>query len=314
MIKACCLRGLPLTSMLWVSSEDKLALKQFQQLITNAIKLAGNAEMGLDFGRRLTFTGDGVLGLGPMACNTLMESLHFACRTTTVLNPQVEWKMEAEDEYVRITIEEAIPWKDLQTFMVDTSLSVISTMVRHCSAEAADQVRFFFKYEPANDIDVYATSLSSELNFQSHFNGVLIPLECCSAPMPISNPTAVRKAEKALADQIEYIGNQHLNLLRPIQQWVANKKRGIPTNQEVADLFHISSRTLNRRLNAAGTTFKDVIAEVRHNLAVEYLCSDKHSIDEISDLLGYSNSSSFGKAFKGWSGMSPSHYRREFQR
>ena len=61
-----------------------------------------------------------------------------------------------------------------------------------------------------------------------------------------------------------------------------------------------------------GTTFKDVVAEVRKKLAIEYLRSPKNSIDEIAYRLGYHDSSNFSKAFRNGTGHSPTQYWESF--
>ena len=130
--------------------------------------------------------------------------------------------------------------------------------------------------------------------------------------MPFQNPSAVRQAEELLGRQIESLNNAYSAVLLPIQQLIAKKPGHIPSIEEVATSFHVSSRTLNRRLKDLGTTFKDLVAEVRKKLAIEYLRSPKNSIDEIAYLLGYQDSSNFSKAFRNWTGHSPTQYRELF--
>lgn len=77
----------------------------------------------------------------------------------------------------------------------------------------------------------------------------------------------------------------------------------------VAKHLALSPRTLQRRLDQEGTTYKEVLGSVRCELAEEYLSKDV-STPEIAFLLAYSEVNSFLRAFKGWKGVTPDHYRR----
>jgi len=78
----------------------------------------------------------------------------------------------------------------------------------------------------------------------------------------------------------------------------------------IANALNVSVRTLQRRLVAAGTTFSEVFRAVRHQLAEEYLTDPKVSIAEAAFLLGFSDQSSFHRAFRRWTGESPGHWRK----
>lgn len=78
----------------------------------------------------------------------------------------------------------------------------------------------------------------------------------------------------------------------------------------VAGKMNLSSRTLRRHLTQEGTSYQDVLDEVRFQLAKEYLSETRLSLQEITDLLGYSEPGTFTHAFRRWSGVSPSEYRQ----
>ena len=69
-------------------------------------------------------------------------------------------------------------------------------------------------------------------------------------------------------------------------------------------------RTIQRKLAQEGTSFKDLVEDVRKNLALEYLRSTVLSVEEIALRLGYSDAPSFSHAFKRWTGSSPRDSRR----
>ena len=70
-------------------------------------------------------------------------------------------------------------------------------------------------------------------------------------------------------------------------------------------------RTLSRRLADEGTTYADIVDQLRRSLALQYLKDDNMSLSQIAWLLGYEGSTSFNHAFKRWTGRSPSAVRNE---
>ena len=72
----------------------------------------------------------------------------------------------------------------------------------------------------------------------------------------------------------------------------------------------MTSRTLHRRLLAEGTSFKQVLKEVRHALALEHIRAGRLSVEEIAQVLGYSDVANFRRAFRQWEGVAPSEYLR----
>jgi AraC-like DNA-binding protein len=80
--------------------------------------------------------------------------------------------------------------------------------------------------------------------------------------------------------------------------------------EHVARALHVSVRTLQRKLVAAGTTFREVADRVRGELAQEHLADPRTSITEVTYLLGFSDETSFTRAFRRWTGESPGRWRR----
>jgi AraC-like DNA-binding protein len=85
--------------------------------------------------------------------------------------------------------------------------------------------------------------------------------------------------------------------------------RGEPSQEEVAELLNVSARTLQRKLGESGTTYKEILDETRHALALAYLSAPRHSVSEVTYLLGFSAGSCFTRAFRRWTGQSPSDWR-----
>ena len=87
---------------------------------------------------------------------------------------------------------------------------------------------------------------------------------------------------------------------------VESMPSGRVKEMDTAQRLNMSVRTLQRKLKQEDTTFKKVLDETRRELSLSYI-KDKHTpIKEITYLLGYSDPANFSRAFKRWTGMSPS--------
>jgi AraC-like DNA-binding protein len=93
-----------------------------------------------------------------------------------------------------------------------------------------------------------------------------------------------------------------------VQQKLTGRR---PTIEDVADALHLSSRTLQRRLQEEGFSFQRVMEEARHQLARQYLNNSVLELNEAAYLLGYNDANSFVRAFRTWEGVPPARWREE---
>ncbi|MEQ8859064.1 MAG: helix-turn-helix domain-containing protein [Pseudomonadales bacterium] len=82
-----------------------------------------------------------------------------------------------------------------------------------------------------------------------------------------------------------------------------------PSRQQLADMLGVSTRTLARRLRRAGTSYAELLKRVQTERAKNYLRHTATPIAEIAEHMGYSDPAAFTRAFQGWTGVTPSHWR-----
>ena len=95
-----------------------------------------------------------------------------------------------------------------------------------------------------------------------------------------------------------------------VQQAIAASPVEGGSAEDIARVLHVSVRTLQRKLGEIGTTFREVSETVRGHLAEGYLADPAVSIVEVAFMLGFSDQSSFNRAFRRWTGESPGRWRR----
>jgi AraC-like DNA-binding protein len=86
---------------------------------------------------------------------------------------------------------------------------------------------------------------------------------------------------------------------------------GHASAEQIAAFFSVDRRTLNRRLNAQGTGFQQIVDELSFEIARQMLANSAMDIVEVADLLGYANASAFTRAFRRWSGDTPASWREQ---
>jgi len=91
-------------------------------------------------------------------------------------------------------------------------------------------------------------------------------------------------------------------------QLIADLHRGTSDIDQVARSLGMSRTTLYRHLKEDGITFAQILDELRRRIAMDYLSGRKASIKETAYLVGFSEASSFNRAFKRWTGMTPKKF------
>ncbi|MCX9155578.1 AraC family transcriptional regulator [Niveibacterium sp. 24ML] len=83
------------------------------------------------------------------------------------------------------------------------------------------------------------------------------------------------------------------------------------SEESLAEKLHLHRRTLNRMLAREGTSFRELAREARFNVAKQRLKDSSATIEQIALTLGFTSSSSFGRAFQQWAGTSPTVFRQQ---
>jgi AraC-like DNA-binding protein len=88
-------------------------------------------------------------------------------------------------------------------------------------------------------------------------------------------------------------------------QFLEQLASGEPSAEDIAQRLNMSSRTLQRKLAEANTTYLKLVDDCRRDLALRYITDPDKSITDITFLLGFSSQSAFSRAFRRWTGSSP---------
>jgi AraC-like DNA-binding protein len=127
-------------------------------------------------------------------------------------------------------------------------------------------------------------------------------------PLQYSDPITARISLKLVEQMLERHSSE-ADFVLEVRRILLRSPGQFPDMESVADELGMSSRSLRRKLGELDTSFKGVLDDVRRRLAIDYLQNSKLTLEEITALLGYTESTNFRRAFKLWTGHPPSHYR-----
>ena len=115
----------------------------------------------------------------------------------------------------------------------------------------------------------------------------------------------------ALLAQMTAADDQAVIAARTRETLLRTPPGDLPGVDRVARTLGLSERSLQRKLQEEGTSFKDVLDDVRRQLALGYLTDPRHSISDVAFLVGFSETSAFSRAFRRWTNQAPLAWRRQ---
>ena len=102
---------------------------------------------------------------------------------------------------------------------------------------------------------------------------------------------------------------ENVDLFESVERLVRQNLKNLPTFSDIAKALCLSERTLRRRLADKGVSYQALLDLVRKNRTLEMLENPKLSIEQIAVEVGFSDSHNFRRAFKRWTGSTPSKLR-----
>ena len=138
-------------------------------------------------------------------------------------------------------------------------------------------------------------------------NSIAFPVHILEQPVPSAN----RLLYTLLGGYLERVKASHSqSTVDRVESYIRGSlASGTCTIERCAEKVGMSVRTLQARLSSEDARFSELVERQREDLAKAYLSQGMHSLDEIADRLGYGEQTSFGRAFKRWTGMTPQQYR-----
>lgn len=187
-------------------------------------------------------------------------------------------------------------------------LAAAFNFMRELCGPAWVPTQVFASHTKPVDMGPYRSLFKSAPRFNAEICALRFSADWMAMPVEGADPVRRRQAQAQADADADDLGRGRLleQVRRALRLLLL---RGMASGDEVARMLSMHRRTLNRRLQAQGTTFQEVLDQIRFEVARQLLASDI-ALDDIAATLGYSGVSPFMRAFRRWSGSTPGHWRR----
>jgi AraC-like DNA-binding protein len=275
----------------------------------NLVRALGDPPgLGLDAGVRYRVTTFGVFGFACISSPTLRDAITFALRYLDLSFIFCLPVVELSPEELRFELRDDRLPHDVRRFLLERDVSAIQTVMTDLLPGGLTVRRLDFPFPEPQDPDRYTAIFGVRPRFAAPGHFASIDPASLRQPLPQASEHTVALCEAQCRDLVSR---------RRARSGIAHQVRdklirvgGAVDMADVARELNVSTRTLRRRLEDAGTSFRGLLDEVRQALAEEMLATGALSVEDVALRLGYAEASSFIYAFRRWTGTTPARYLR----
>ncbi|MFB9269488.1 AraC family transcriptional regulator [Bradyrhizobium erythrophlei] len=291
------------------SHTTRISYRQLDTVIRNALRLSKDPAIALRSGARMHVTAYGMYGYALLSSATHAEARDFAVRYIRVVGPFCDFGLAYEGATVAATFQPMHwpnPTESVHRFAVEFALAAHLTTIRDRSGQGFGFTRVTLDYAPPSSTAAYRTLFECPVFFSQHHCGYEYARN--DGPRALANPRTHAMARE-MCEEILGEVNRAGGVAADIRRILIQEPGSYPSIEAIAEQLEIYPRALRRRLEAEGTSYRDLLAEVRMRLAIEYLRKTRMTNEEIASRLGYSDAANFRHAFARWTGRNPSEFR-----
>lgn len=290
--------------------QGRLSFLDFNQLTSYALLRCDEPALGLLLGQRLNVSTHGILGYAVLSSANLGTAIQFALKYYRVLGLTYELEMVEQGDRVELRASESMPLGPLGRFAAEGLLASLHTIARFLVGERLEGMAVGFAHGAPAYAERYERLFGAPVAFDQPYHWLSMPRAYLERPMALANPATVQMCEQQCEALLSTLDVQD-DLLTRVRRLLLARPGEFPDLDSAARALHTSGRSLRRHLSGMGTSYQQVLDEVRKKLALQYLTTTHLPLYEIAYLLGFSDPSNFRRAFKKWTGKPPSEYREE---
>lgn len=253
----------------------------------------------------------GALGLAWKSAPTLMGSFRRVERYARLWTSVVEYELqEAERGVLYILHREGDRRLGMRLSNEATLASAVS-ISREVSPGSFAPLEAHFKHAAPDNLDAHTEYFRCPLIFGSDVDALVLSPDALARPNKLGDEGITQFLLTHLDAELRQVGTED-SLETLTQKAIARSlSEGVPKMADVARGLGMSARSFHRRLSEHGLTFQTLTENTRRDLAKDLLHNEQHSLSEVAFLTGFSEQSSFTRAFKRWVGRTPATYRKD---
>ncbi len=294
----------------FVDPEGRLPFETAHRLL-DEIERVTATDFGLRAAELTLRHTETVLGTAVKCSRTVGDAYRRAARYSALINDTVQLHVHLEGDEARIVQEQHHPL-GAHRLAAEFSLAVLCLVAREAVGAAFRPRRVWFRHPAPADRSHHDHMFGVAPTFSAARYELAVPRALLDAPMPGASDRLCAHIDPLLDELLRSLPqrDQLVGQVRAILSEAMNG--GSVTVEQAAARLGMTPRSLQRRLRAeSGVSFNQVRDQLRNELAQRYLKRNDLSLAEVSFLLGFSEPSTFHRAFRRWTGVTPDGWRRQ---
>ena len=280
-----------------------------------AIDVTNDDSIALSLSSHISLEAFHLLGYSLMSSLTLLDSCNRFVRYQRTVGELFDIRLHQDGEYYSMEFHFRTP--STSTIInhdpnpsIDAAIASLVGFTRWLIQDdlMSPSSITLVRNQPKNP-ERYTSAFGCEVAFSCDVNRVTFHQDILLRTIPTAHAEIALLNDTLIGKYLESIDRMSTSdLVR--EKLTAMLHSGVPRSEDISVALNISVRTLHRRLQDEGTSFKVLLENTRKQLALIYLENTSVTLKEISYLLGFSEPSSFYRAFKRWYGVPPGQYTK----
>ncbi len=292
--------------------DERVPTDTMHEMLAGAIAFTGDPDLGLKAGRELGVGELGALEYAASSARTGHEAIAVIGRYLHLLNDGLDIAVELEGDRAFIRLRNAVVFPRAAE---DFALAAFSGAVRKRLDPNQRPYEVHFRHSGGGDLGEYENSFpEGSVHFDSTFTGFVIERAYLDRELATQDANLHRLISRHAEQLLAELPKVETFTERVRTRLLEELRTGEPSAPRVAKTLGVGLRTMARRLEEEGTSYKSLLDDLRRGLALSYAKTSDLLLADIALLLGFSHAAAFNRAFKRWTGMAPMEYRRAHRR
>lgn len=252
----------------------------------------------------------GALGFYWLSCTSLRAGLVCLARYWRLITDKTTVKLADTPHGLRLAYDCRRSDPVLAAIFANFTVSLLVSMCRMNYGDGFVPVEVALKQAEPRSGDAYRAHFGCPVRFEAGEDSFTLAHADADLLLPTANRQVGETFDQIMNEQLAELDKADI-LARCKSVLLKQLAAGELSEQQMADRLHMSRRTLQRKLADANTTYQRLVDDTRLKLALRYVGEARHSITDITFILGFSQQSAFTRAFRRWTGCTPSQYRQQ---
>ncbi len=304
-----CLQGTGILLSQLNDIEARMSLQQELAFYRNMLTLSGDPAIGLKLGEPFVPQRYGLFGYALLSAATFRHALTLTQNFGRLTFSFYSLKFGVSGKQAWFSLSEPPPFEqDLLAVYLDRDMSAGKVDFSEILGSPFLPAETHLTHDGHGRPQIYRDHFGGTVHFGADVGKFVFDSSILDKPLPQSDPATSLHFQQQCQILMAKLAT-HSHFVDHVRMLIISRPGFFPDIDYVAEKLKMSSRTLRRRLKEEGSSYRQILDEIRFELAREYLANTNLPIDEISVLLGYTEPGNFCHAFRRWEGLPPSNWR-----